>query len=53
MEEESLTRIPAHSNARRVNYRQASLVTGIFERGRNEVRTGVLPAISREFGDCS
>src|SRR5258707_5368410 len=48
MEEERLARIPAHSNARRVNYRQAHLVATLVCEGARFTKPA-LP-IPRAFG---
>ena len=48
MEEECLTRIPAYSNARRVNYRQAHLVATLMCDGARFTKPA-LP-IPRAFG---
>ena len=48
MEEARLTRIPAHSNARRVNYRQAHLVATLVCDGARFTKPA-LP-IPRAFG---
>ena len=48
MEEECLARIPAHSNARRVNYRQTHLVATFMSDGARYTKPA-LP-IPRAFG---
>jgi hypothetical protein len=48
MEEARLTRIPANSNARRINYRQAHLVTALMCDGARFTKPA-LP-IPRAFG---